>query len=189
MQSVQHDDSFCRTVLHLIILNCLHHLKDRDAYHDLQTILSAEVSVLICIKDIYDDNENSQEQKQTWALSYDANKSDTDATLLVVEVKHLQVRLLWGCCSYWCILTAVYEARQKQSNRSGFLRCCLTATIRNFHFCFFNEEKRKKLFWVTVFYLSYQSIDDDHLYWYDANQCDQILLTYYTSNTKQFHHF
>ncbi|KAK3168180.1 hypothetical protein OEA41_004626 [Lepraria neglecta] len=49
--SVRHDESFCRTVLDLIIMDRLRQLEDRDAYRRLQ--VSAEVPVAIRVKDIY----------------------------------------------------------------------------------------------------------------------------------------
>lgn len=53
--SVRRDESFCRTVLDLIIIDRLRHLEDRDTFHRLK--LCAEVPVSIRMKGTYGNNE------------------------------------------------------------------------------------------------------------------------------------
>ena len=82
--SVRHDESFCRTVLDLIIMDRLRQLEDRDVFNRLQ--VSTEVPVAICVKDIYG-NDEMINRRADWALGYGADKSDTGAILLILEAK------------------------------------------------------------------------------------------------------
>ena len=147
--SVRHDESFCRTVLDLIIMDRLRHLEDRDTHHRLQ--VSAEVPVSIRIKDIYGNNEIVK-GKADWALGYGANKSDTGAILLVVEAKPYESAAV-GMPQLLVYMAAVYEARQNRINRSVF---GMVSDSKEFRFSFLDE--KKKLFTTRPFtWLSEQS--------------------------------
>ena len=103
--SVRHDESFCRTVLDLIIMDRLRHLEDRDAHHRLQ--VSAEVPVSIRIRDVYGNSEIVK-GRADWALGYGTEKSDTGAILLIVEAKPYEsaavgMPQLLVCMAGWCI--------------------------------------------------------------------------------------
>ncbi len=144
--SVRHDESFCRTVLDLIIMDRLRHLEDRDTYHRLQ--VSAEVPVSIRIKDIYGNNEIVK-GRADWVLGYGTDKSDTGAILLVVEAKPYESAAV-GMPQLLVYMAAVYEARQKRVNKSVF---GMVSDSKEFRFSFLDE--KKKLFttrpftWVT----------------------------------------
>lgn len=82
--SIRHHESFCRTVLDLIIMDRLRHSEGKDSRHWLQ--ISAEVPVSIRIKDVYGNHEMVKGRAE-WTLGYGTDKNDTGPILLVVEAK------------------------------------------------------------------------------------------------------
>ncbi len=135
--SVRHDESFCRTVLDLIIVDRLRHLEDRDTHHRLK--VSAEVPVSIRIKDIYGNNEIIK-GRADWALGYGIEKSDTGAILLIVEAKPYESAAV-GMPQLLVYMAGVYEARARQDrvNKSVF---GMVSDSREFRFSFLNEKKK-----------------------------------------------
>jgi len=146
--SVRHDESFCRIVLDLIIMDRLRHLEDRDAHHRLQ--VSAEVPVSIRIKDIYGNNEILK-GRADWALGYGTEKNDTGAILLVLEAKPYESAAV-GMPQLLVYMAAVHEARARQDrvNKSVF---GMVSDSKEFRFSFLNEEKKffttEPFTWVT----------------------------------------
>ena len=146
--SVRHDESFCRAVLDLIIVDRLRHLEDRDAHHHLK--VSAEVPVSIRIKDIYGNNEIVK-GRADWALGYGIEKSDTGAILLVVEAKPYESAAV-GMPQLLVYMAGVYEARARQDrvNQSVF---GMVSDSKEFRFSFLNEKKRlfttRQFMWAT----------------------------------------
>lgn len=146
--SVRHDESFCRTVLDLIIMDRLRHLEDRDAHHRLQ--VSAEVPVSIRIKDVYGNNEIVK-GRADWALGYGTEKSDTGAILLIVEAKPYESAAV-GMPQLLVYMAGVYEARARQDrvNKSVF---GMLSDSKEFRFSFLNEKKKffttRPYTWVT----------------------------------------
>ncbi|KAL2058435.1 hypothetical protein ABVK25_001163 [Lepraria finkii] len=114
--SVRHDESFCRTVLDLIIMDRLRQLEDRDTHHRLQ--VSAEVPVAIRVKDIYG-NDQMVKGRADWALGYGADKSETGAILLIVEAKPYESAPI-GMPQLLVYMAAVHKARQNRVNKSVF---------------------------------------------------------------------
>ena len=135
--SVRHDESFCRTVLDLIIMDRLRHLEDRDVHHRLQ--VSAEVPVSIRITDVYGNNELVK-GRADWALGYGTEKSDTGAILLIVEAKPYESAAV-GMPQLLVYMAAVYEARASQDrvNKSVF---GMVSDSKEFRFSFLNEKKK-----------------------------------------------
>ncbi|MCJ1396251.1 Molybdopterin synthase catalytic subunit [Xylographa bjoerkii] len=133
--SARHDESFCRTVLDLIIIDRLSHLEDRDAYHRLQ--VSAEVPVSIRVKDTYG-NDEIIKGRADWALSYGADKNDTGAVLLVVEAKPYESATV-GMPQLLVYMAAVHEERRTRNNRSVF---GMVSDSKDFRFAFLSEEKK-----------------------------------------------
>lgn len=83
--SVRHDESFRRTVLDLIIIDHLRHLKDRNAHYRLQ--VSTNVPVSTCVEDHLYGNKEPMKGRADWALGYITTRKNTGAILLVVEAK------------------------------------------------------------------------------------------------------
>ena len=140
--SVRHDESFCRTVLDLLIMDRLRQLEDRDTYHRLQ--VSAEVPVAIRVKDIYGNNEMIK-GRADWALGYGADKSDTGAILLIVEAKPYESAPV-GMPQLLVYMAAVHKARQNRVNKSVF---GMVSDSKEFRFAFLDE--KKKLFTTRPF--------------------------------------
>lgn len=65
--SLRHDESFCRIVLDVIIMNRPSHLEDKDSHHRLQ--VSGEVPVSIRIQDVYGNNEIVKGRAEYWAMA------------------------------------------------------------------------------------------------------------------------
>ena len=135
--SVRRNESFCRTILDLIIHDRLRHLEDRDAHHHLQ--ISAEVPVSIHTKDFYGNNEIVK-GRVDWALGYGAKKSNTGAVLLVVEAKPYNSAAV-GMPQLLVYMAGVHEARarQKQVNKSVY---GVVSDSKEFRFAFLNEKKK-----------------------------------------------
>lgn len=133
--SARHDESFCRTVLDLVIMDRLRHLKDKDVHRRLK--VSAEVPISICIKDIYG-NDEMLKGRADWALGYGATKSDTGAVLLVVEAKWYETAAI-GMPQLLVYMAAVYEARKKRINQGIF---GMLSDSKEFRFCFLDEDKK-----------------------------------------------
>ena len=133
--SVRHDESFCRTVLDLIIMDRLRQLEDRDTHHRLQ--VSAEVPVAIRVKDIYGNNEMVK-GRADWALGYGADKSDTGAILLIVEAKPYESAPI-GMPQLLVYMAAVHKARQNRVNKSVF---GMVSDSKEFRFAFLDEKKK-----------------------------------------------
>ena len=133
--SVRQDESFCRTVLDLIIMDRLRQLEDRDAHHRLQ--VSAEVPVAIRVKDIYG-NDEMIKGRADWALGYGANKTDTGAILLIVEAKPYESAAI-GMPQLLVYMAAVHEARQNRVNKSVF---GMVSDSKEFRFAFLDENKK-----------------------------------------------
>ena len=135
--SARQDESFCRTVLDLIIIDRLRYLEDRDAHHRLQ--VSAEVPVSIRIKDVYGNNEIIK-GRADWALGYGTEKSDTGAILLIVEAKPYESATV-GMPQLLVYMASVHEARARQErvNTSVF---GMVSDSKEFRFAFLNEKKK-----------------------------------------------
>ena len=135
--SVRQDESFCRTVLDLLILDRLRHLKDKDTFHRLQ--VSAEVPVSIRMTDIYG-NQEIVKGRADWALGYGTQKSDTGAILLVIEAKPYENAAV-GMPQLLVYMAAVYEARRSQdrTNKSVF---GMVSDSKEFRFCLLDENKK-----------------------------------------------
>ena len=135
--SSRYDESFCRTVLDLIIMDRLRQLEDRDAYHRLQ--VSAKVPVSIRVKNIYGVDELIK-GRADWALGYGIDKSDTGAILLVVEAKPYQSATV-GMPQLLVYMAGVYEARARldRVNKSVF---GMVSDSKEFRFSLLNEKKK-----------------------------------------------
>lgn len=133
--SARHDESFCRTVLDLIIMDRLRYLEDHDSHHRLQ--VSAEVPVSIRIQDIYGNSEIVK-GRADWALGYGADQSDTGSILLVVEAKSYESAPV-GTPQLLVYVAAVHEARQDRVNSSVF---GMVSDSKEFRFCFLNGQKK-----------------------------------------------
>lgn len=129
------DDSFCRTVLDLIIIDRLRHLKDRHAHDRLQ--ISAEVPVSIRIKDTYGNNEIVK-GRADWAMGYGTDKSDTGAILLILEAKPYDSPAV-GLPQLLVCMAAVHEARKNRANNSVF---GMVSDSKEFRFSFLDEKKK-----------------------------------------------
>ena len=144
--SARHDESFCRTILDLIIIDRLRHLEDKDAHHRLQ--VSAEVPMSIQIKDLYG-NKEIIKGRADWALGYGINKLDTGAILLVVEAKPYESAAV-GMPQLLVYMAAVYEARKDRVNKSVF---GMLSDSKEFRFAFLDEDKKlfltKSFTWVV----------------------------------------
>ena len=146
--SVRHDDSFCRTVLDIIIMDRLRHLEDRDTHHRLQ--VSAEVPVSAHIKNVYGNNEIVK-GRADWALGYGIDKSYTGAILLVVGAKPYNSAAV-GMPQLLVCMAAVHEARARQDgvNKSVF---GMVSDSKEFRFSFLDETKKfcttRPFIWVT----------------------------------------
>lgn len=144
--SVRHDESFCRTVLDLIIMDRLRHLEDKDAHHRLQ--VSAEVPVSIRIQDVYGNHELVK-GRVDWALGYGTDKNDTGSILIVVEAKPYESAPV-GMPQLLVYMAAVQEARRDRVNSSVF---GMVSDSKEFRFCFLNPQKRlftsEPLTWAT----------------------------------------
>ena len=135
--SVRHNDSFCRTVLDLIIMDRLRHLKDRDTHHRLQ--VSAEVPVSVHMKNVYGKNEIIK-GRADWAWGYGIDKSYMGAILLIVEAKPYNSAAV-GMHQLLVCMAAVHEARARQDgvNKSVF---GIVSDSKEFHFSFLDETKK-----------------------------------------------
>ena len=133
--SVRHDESFCRTVLDLIIIDRLRQLEDRDAHHRLQ--VSAEVPVAIRVKDIYG-NDEIVKGRADWAIGYGADKNDTGAILLIVEAKPYESAPI-GMPQLLVYMAAVHKARQNRVSKSVF---GMVSDSKEFRFAFLDEKKK-----------------------------------------------
>jgi len=142
---VRQDESFCRTVLDLIIVDRLRHLEDRDAHHRLQ--VSTKVSMSILVKDIYGNSEIVK-GRADWALGYGANKDDTGAILLILEAKPYESAAV-GMPQLLVYMAAVHKARQHRVNQSVY---GMVSDSKEFRFCFLDEKKKffttKPFIWV-----------------------------------------
>lgn len=132
--SVRHGESFCRTVLDLIIMDLLRHLEDKDAHHRLQ--VSTEVPVSIRIQDVYGIHEIVK-ARADWALGYGTDKNDTGSILLVVEANPYESAPV-GMPQLLVYMAAVQEARQDRVNSSVF---GMVSDSKEFRFCFLNAQK------------------------------------------------
>lgn len=133
--SVRHDESFCRTVLDLTIMDRLRHLEDKDPHRRLRA--SAEVPVSIRIQDIYG-NSKMVKDRADQALGYGTDKSDTGAILLVVEAKPYESAPV-GMPQLLIYMAAVHEARQNRINNSVF---GMISDSKEFRFCSLNQQNR-----------------------------------------------
>ena len=140
--SVRHDESFCRIVLDLIIMDRLRQLEDRDVHYRLQ--VSAEVPVAIRVKDIYG-NDQMVKGRADWALGYGADRSETGAILLVVEAKPYESAPI-GMPQLLVYMAAVHKARENRVNKSVF---GMVSDSKEFRFAFLDE--KKKLFTTPPF--------------------------------------
>ena len=133
--STRQDESFCRTILDLLIVDRLRHLEDRDAHHRLQ--VSAEVPISIRVKDVYG-NDEIVKGRTDWAMGYGVDKSDTGAILLIVEAKPYESAAV-GMPQLVVYMAAVYEARRHRVNRSVF---GMLSDSREFRFSLLDEKKK-----------------------------------------------
>lgn len=144
--SVRYDESFCRTVIDLIIMDRLRHCEDTDSHHRLQ--ISAEVPVSIRIQDLYGNHEMVK-GRADWALGYGTDKNDTGSILLVVEAKPYESAPV-GMPQLLVYMAAVQEARQGRVNSSVF---GMVSDSKEFRFCFLNGQKKlftsEPLTWAT----------------------------------------
>lgn len=144
--SARYDESFCRTVLDLIIMDRLRNLEDKDSHHRLQ--VSAEVTLSIRIQDVYG-NHVMVKGRADWALGYGTDKNDTGSILLVVEAKPYESAPV-GIPQLLVYMAAVQEARQDRVNSSVF---GMVSDSKEFRFCFLNGQKKRfvsePLTWAT----------------------------------------
>ena len=129
------DESFCRTIIDLILLDRLEHLEDEEAHRQLH--LSAEIPVYITAKDIYG-QDTMLKGRADWALGYDKGKSNTSAFLLVVEAKHLGAETA-GMPQLLVYMAAVQKARQARENKSVF---GMLSDSRMYTFAFLSQHKK-----------------------------------------------
>lgn len=142
--SIGHHDSFCRTVLNLIVIDRLRHLEDRGAHH--RPLISADVPVTHLIKDD-SGHDKIVKGRADLALGYGTNKNNTGAILSVVEAKPFEPTPV-GMPQLLVCMAAVHEAREGRKIRSVF---GMISSGREFRFGFLNEEKKfsqsKRLTW------------------------------------------
>ena len=113
----------------------LRQLEDKAALHRLQ--VSAEVSVLIRIKNIYGNNEIVKGRADC-AIGYGTEKSDTGAILLIVEAKSYESAAI-GMPQLLVYMAAVHEARQNRVNKSVF---GMVSDSKEFRLAFLDEDKK-----------------------------------------------
>lgn len=135
--SVRQDESFCRIVLDLIIVDRLRQLEDKDAHHRLQ--ISTEVPVSIRTQNIYGDEEIVK-GRADWVLGYGVDKNDTGSILVVLEAKPYQSATV-GTPQLLVYMAAVQKSREirGKANTSVF---GMLSDSKEFRFCFLNENQK-----------------------------------------------
>ena len=139
------DESFCRTVLDLIMIDRLRELKDKDAFFRLQ--ISAEVAISVQATDTYGNPERVKGRAH-WALGYGHDKDNTGAILLVVEAKPYQAAAV-GMPQLLVYMAGVQAARMKQNHTNTSVFGMLSDS-RNFQFAFLDKDKK---FFTTKFFI------------------------------------
>ena len=129
------DESFCRTVLDLILLDRLEHLEDEGAHRLLH--LSAEIPVSIKAKDTYG-QDTMLKGRADWALGYSNERANTSAFLLVVEAKPFGSAPV-GMPQLLVYMAAVQKARENRENKSVF---GMLSDSRTYTFAFLNQHKK-----------------------------------------------